>query len=170
MILRPSAQRVNLRRSFFAHVDAQLGGSFPNAIDYGVPSFAEAGLAEWIRPYLVAPATLAVGRYVTATDRAQQLAYYPQVNVFVRPRGVDGAASANADRLEILRDLVAATLKDGVVIPVLDYVGDQSAVGGLIVRGTSVDQEIVGAAGQAPEDLRQWSYGVTAHWIETYQP
>ena len=162
--LLPSAKRRNIEASWFVYADAQLAATFPGAIDFRGSPFDEAGKAEWCEVWLVGPAATHVGRYVNPTDRAQSVVYMPQANIFVRP-----SLQTSTYRLADLRDAVAATMKDGVVIPVLNYAGDSSAVGSLIVRRTNLDQEIP-APGNAPEDLRMHAYSVDCDWIELYQP
>ena len=82
----------------------------------------------------------------------------------------DGS-DVNVYRLADLRDVVAAALKEGLTIPVLDYAGDASPVGGLIVRKTNLDQEVPAPSrAGAPEDLRMHAYSVDCDWIEAWQP
>lgn len=166
--LDPTARRQNVQASWHVYVDAQFSATFPGAIDYGDPTFDESGKAEWLVPHLLV-ATGVFGRHVNLTDRAQRVIYMPQVNIFLRPRGVNGETPANAYRLHALRDIADAALREGVVISVVDHAGASTALGVLIVRRTTLDQEVPALVG-ATEDVRQWSYGVEADWVELYQP
>lgn len=169
--LDPTARRRNVEGSWFVYAQAALSPTFGEAIDYRGLPFDETRLAEWCEVWLAGPAYAAVGRRVSASARAQGVVYMPQVNIFVRTRGVPPSVPPpSAYRLAELRDGVAAALKDGVVIEVRDYAGDQSEIGKLIVRATNMDVEVPAPGPNAPEDLRMHAYSVDCDWIELYQP
>jgi len=166
--LAPTSKRANVRRSFDAWVDAALGASFPSAIDHLDAPFSDEGLAEWIAADVLGPARPSPARFFgSGTTRAVEEVYVLHVNVFVRPKLLAGAA-ATRDRLERLRDVVAAALCEHVAIPVLDHdaVGTPE-VGRLVCRAVSMDTRVP-TPGVARQDLGQWAYSVNAGWTASY--